>query len=453
MPELPEVETNKTILLSLIKNKTIVNIDIFYSNLIKSDLNEFKKNILNKKILDISRIGKYLLFYLSNNFILLTHLRMEGKFILNKIRTSATSLIFYFNDSNFLTFDDTRKFAVMKLIKKEDLYRLKEINELGIEANKIKEKDYPNLINKLRKNKPIKSLITDQKILAGIGNIYADEILFKSKINPFTKGKDLNNEEFIKIFKNSNLILNEAIKYSGSSVHTFNVNGNKGNYQEKLLCYGKENTACPNCGTFFHKEFLSKRGTTFCPNCQIYLPLKKAIGITGPIGSGKSTLLNYFKSKGYKTFSSDILIKEIYKKDDINYKISKLFKKKINIDNKLDREFIKSKIIQNNILKITLEKILYKELEKELINIVSTYNDVVIEVPLLFYAHLEYLFKKIYVIRINKDKQKKNLSLRGENYLKSIELNKNYFVNLENKDIKYIVNNGSKLDLYNQIDE
>jgi len=450
MPELPEVETNKKILLSLVKDKIINNVDIFYNNLIKSNIDDFKKNIQNKRILNIERKGKFLLFFLSEDFILLVHLRMEGKFTYNDYRVSSTSLIFNFKDNSKLFFNDTRKFAFMYLDKKDKVLSLNMLKELGIEANKIEEIDYDNIIKKLSKNKPIKSLITDQKILAGIGNIYADEILYKSKINPLTKGKDLKYNDFINIFKNSNAILNEAIKLNGCSVHTFKVNQKKGSYQDKLLCYGKEGEPCPICQTKFHKIFLNKRGTTFCPNCQLYLPYKKAIGICGPIGSGKSTLLNFFSKLGFLTLSSDNIIKDLYKNTLINKKISKLFNKNIDIDR--DKKFIKEKITSSFILKEKLQDILFYELEKVLLNYIINNDNIVIEVPLLFNAHFEYLFKKIYVLKINKENQIRNLKVRGDDVLSSLKLNESYYFNNDNKDIKIIENDGSINDLYHKIE-
>ena len=121
MPELPEVETVKNILLPLIKGKTIKKVDIFYDNLIKSDINEFKEIIQNKTILDIERYAKYLFFKLSDSYTLICHLRMEGKFFYNETREHArktsTTLIFSFLDNTYLSFNDTRKFGIMYLCK------------------------------------------------------------------------------------------------------------------------------------------------------------------------------------------------------------------------------------------------------------------------------------------------------------------------------------------------
>ena len=180
MPELPEVETVINILKPLVVNKTISDYTIFYNRLIQSDIEDFK-NIKNKTILSITRFGKFIFFHLSNNYCLITHLRMEGKFryLTSKNIIKSTTLIFTFSDSTYLSFDDTRKFGLMYLTKEEDVKNVKMISSLGIEANNVKDTDYEKIIKKIiTKNKPIKELLLDQSIMCGIGNIYADEILF-----------------------------------------------------------------------------------------------------------------------------------------------------------------------------------------------------------------------------------------------------------------------------------
>ena len=205
MPELPEVETVKNTILPLIKDKTIKKVTVFYNRLIQSDLETFKKEIINKKILNVQRYGKYLFFDLSDDYILIIHLRMEGKFSYNKnpsnARISSTTLIFNLDDNSTLSFNDTRKFGLMYLTTKKEIHSLPMMQKLGIEANKVEISDYPSLIKKLKRRKPIKELLLDQSILCGIGNIYADETLYRSKINPLTKGNELKDEQFIEIFK------------------------------------------------------------------------------------------------------------------------------------------------------------------------------------------------------------------------------------------------------------
>ena len=168
---------------------------------------------------------------------------MEGKFryLTSKDIIKSTTLIFAFSDSTYLSFDDTRKFGLMYLTKEEDVKNVKMISSLGIEANNVKDTDYEKIIKKIiTKNKPIKELLLDQSIMCGIGNIYADEILFASNINPLTKGKELSSDNIITIIKNSKVILDRAIKEGGSTIHSFHPSeGVDGRFQVLLKAYGR----------------------------------------------------------------------------------------------------------------------------------------------------------------------------------------------------------------------
>ncbi len=456
MPELPEVETVKKTILPLIQNKTIEKVDIFYDRLIQSNLEDFKKDIVNKKILNVQRYGKYLFFDLSEDFILIIHLRMEGKFSYNSnnknTRISSTTLIFYFDDNTSLSFNDTRKFGLMYLTTKKDIHSLTMLQKLGVEANKVEEKDYEILFKKLKRKKPIKELLLDQSILCGIGNIYADETLYRSFINPLTKGNELTNEQLIEIFKNAKIVLDKAIKLGGSTVHSFSSNGIDGKFQNELLCYGKVGEPCPRCGTKFHKIFLGGRGTTFCPNCQINHSLQKAIGITGPIGSGKSTVLNYLKAKNYLIVSSDEIVHSLYEEPYIKNKVSKMFGFNFDILNSECRKKAKELMISSPLIKHKIEDYIYPLLEEKLLKIIAENEKVAIEVPLLFKAHFEYMFKKIIVLTLSKEKQLENLNIRGEkNINSSIKLN-NDFDYKNNKNVFLIENNSSKEELFKKID-
>ena len=360
MPELPEVETVKNILEPLIVNKTIEHVDVFYDRLVQSDLNEFKEKLKGKTFLSLSRYGKFLFFHLSDNLVIISHLRMEGKYRYtkeNNPRIKATSALFHLTDSSYLAYDDTRKFGLMYLSDEANYKNLKMIAKLGIEANKVEEKDVDELYKKFSKKKPIKELLLDQSILCGIGNIYADEILYQCKLNPFTKGNELTLDDVKNIVKYAKITLDKAIKLGGSTIHSFHPSeGVDGKFQEELLAYGRVGDICPNCGTTFHKTFLNGRGTTFCPNCQINHSLEKAIGITGPIGSGKSTVLNYLKTKGYSTFSCDELIHELYKEPAIKAKVSKILNIQFDVENTAILQKARKTLINCPEIKKKLEK-------------------------------------------------------------------------------------------------
>ena len=430
MPELPEVETVINTIRPHIINKEIEKIEVYYDRLIQSNLDEFKTKLINQKFINVTRYGKFIFLHLTNDFVIITHLRMEGKFRFensHNLRKKHTSAGFFFKDGTSLAFDDTRKFGLMYLSDEANFKETKMIKKLGIEANKISENDYEFLIKKFKKNKCIKELLLDQSILAGIGNIYADEILFSTKINPFRKGNDISDEKYHEIFQASNQILNKAITLGGSTIHSFHPSeGVDGKFQETLLCYGKSGTPCPNCNTTLHKDFIGGRGTTFCPNCQIDKSLEKGIAITGPIGSGKSTVLNYFKEKGFITYSCDEMVHKLYEKPEISRKISQILNAPCDINNKKTTRLARKIMIDNPEIKKKIESYIYPILEKEMVLIIKNNEKPVFEVPTLFKAHLEYLFKTIIVIEISKEQQIKNLENRNDDINSSINLNKDY---------------------------
>ena len=265
MPELPEVETVRNYLKKNILNKKIIDIDILYPKMIENDLNFFKDNLINNYFIDIKRKGKYLIFETNNNY-LISHLRMEGKFnIKNKddMITKHEHVIFYFDDFT-LRYDDTRKFGRMKLINKDELESY--FNNLGPDANNVN--DINEIYNKIHKSSNmIKTILLDQSIISGIGNIYADEILFDSKISPFKKGKEITKEELENILKSSKKILNEAIKYKGTTIKSFtSAYHQKGSYQNFLMVHTKNK--CSICNSNIIKTKINGRSTYYCKVCQ-----------------------------------------------------------------------------------------------------------------------------------------------------------------------------------------
>ena len=456
MPELPEVETVKNILEPLIKGKTIEYVDVFYDRLVQSNINEFKEKLKGQTFLYLSRYGKFLFFHLSNDLVIISHLRMEGKYRYTKEenpRIKATSALFHLTDGSYLAYDDTRKFGLMYLTNENNYQNVAMIAKLGVEANKVQDSDLPLLYKKFNKKKAIKELLLDQTILCGIGNIYADEILYQCKINPLTKGNELTNEDINNIAKYAKITLEKAINLGGSTIHSFHPSeGVDGRFQEKLLAYGRAGEICPNCGTTFHKIFIGGRGTTFCPNCQINHELEKAIGITGPIGSGKSTILNYLKEKSYNTYSCDELVHELYRDSLHKTKISKILHHPFDIDNPALVNKTRQIMIDNPEIKKSVENYIYPVLEQKLLQILAQNEKIAIEAPTLFKAHIEYLFKKILVIQISEEQQIKNLKNRNDDIKSSKSLNKDYSY-IKSDKIKIIKATGDFKTLFKQVDE
>ena len=268
MPELPEVETVKNSLKNYVLNRKILQVDVSYKGIINyPSVKEFIEKITNQTILDVKRRGKYLVFVLED-YNLISHLKMEGKyFIKDKYEiTKHDHVIFTLDNNKYLIYNDTRKFGKMYLINKE-YDNNSPLNILGLEPWD-KELTISYLKDKLNRNIAIKTLLLDQTIIVGIGNIYADEILFLSKINPLRKGYTLTNLELENIIKYTKEVLEKAISQGGTTIRTYSsVNGIHGLFQQELLVHGK-NSNCPICQEQILKIRVGGRGTYYCNNCQ-----------------------------------------------------------------------------------------------------------------------------------------------------------------------------------------
>lgn len=271
MPELPEVETVRKALLLKLQNKKIINITILHNNVFnKNNIEEVKQKIKNQTINDIKRRGKWLVFEL-DNYYLLSHLRMEGKYLYRNKSQKVEKhelVIFNINNEFELRYKDVRKFGKMELVEKDKLNE-SSLKKLGYEPwdknltiAYLKEK-YKN------KNIPIKTLLLDQSIIVGIGNIYADEILFLSKINPHTKGKDLTEKNLKDIIENTKKVLEKAIEEGGTTIRSYtSEEGVTGLFQNDLNVHMKENEPCLVCKTKIKKDKIGGRSSYYCSNCQ-----------------------------------------------------------------------------------------------------------------------------------------------------------------------------------------
>lgn len=269
MPELPEVETVKETLKKQILKKKIDKIKILYDGIIATNIDDFKKNIVGEEFIDIKRRGKFLIFELTNYF-LVTHLRMEGKFFVKNISDAFVKhehIIFYLGDIT-LRYHDTRKFGKMYLAKKDRLYLDTPLSHIGLEPwdNNLTI-DY--LKEKYNNNMHIKTLLLNQNVIAGIGNIYADEILFLSRINPNKKGCNLRDKDFNNIIKYTREVLAKSIELGGTTIRSYTSSlGVIGHFQDKLYVHTKEGKKCAICGSIIQKTRVNGRGTYYCPTCQ-----------------------------------------------------------------------------------------------------------------------------------------------------------------------------------------
>ena len=225
---------------------------------------------------EILRRGKWLLFDLGD-YYLCSHLRMEGKYFIkdhNEPIDKHEHIIFELNDGNDLRYADVRKFGRMNLVKKELLDTVEGVHKQGLEPvpnELVKEeltKEYLyNCIHK--KQLPLKELLLDQTIISGLGNIYADEVAFASKLNPLKEGTKISKEECQRIIDASNKIITKAIEEGGTTIRSYTSSlGVKGNYQNYLMVHKREGEPCKVCNTIIKRIKVGGRSTYFCPKCQ-----------------------------------------------------------------------------------------------------------------------------------------------------------------------------------------
>ena len=271
MPEIAEVETVRNTLKNKILNKKIKEVKIIYPKIIETNLDEFKKVMKGNTFHDIKRIGKYLIFELDDHY-LISHLRMEGKYFLknsNEEILKHEHLIFTFTDNTDMRYHDTRKFGRMALVLKENLYDYEGIKKQGIEPIDDKlSKEY--LYDKFKnKSIPMKTLLLDQTIISGLGNIYADEVLFEAQVNPFKLGKDITLSECAKIKSASKKIILKAIEEGGTTIRSYTSSlGVTGKFQQYLCVHKQEGKPCKICKTIIKKAKVNGRSTYYCEKCQ-----------------------------------------------------------------------------------------------------------------------------------------------------------------------------------------
>ncbi|MCE8162845.1 MAG: DNA-formamidopyrimidine glycosylase [Candidatus Moeniiplasma glomeromycotorum] len=274
MPELPEVETVRQILITAgIVNQTIQKVEVHNPNLIKEiKPSDFVNLLIGQTIHQIDRKGKWLFFILDTH-VLISHLGMAGKYFLeeklmNTEQKLALGLIFHLSNRKKLFHCDHRRFGNFRLQVLTEYKQLKPYQNIGLDLlNEPVSRQY--LFDCFQKRKvAIKTVLLEQDIISGIGNIYASEILFRTKIHPLKKTNQLTLKEVEKILTAAQSILKEALQEKGTSKFDFiNPLAQPGSYQTKLKVYGREEKSCFECGTRI-KRIGTQRSSFFCPNCQ-----------------------------------------------------------------------------------------------------------------------------------------------------------------------------------------
>lgn len=270
MPELPEVETVVRLLRTLVIDKQVASVEIHWNNIIANpEIGEFRKAIVNQTITGVARRGKYIIFNLSDGN-LVSHLRMEGKYYVYDEPTEKskhTHVIFSFTDGSEMHYHDTRKFGKMYLYKQDE--PLKILEAIGYEPwdTALTGKALHTLAS--RRSISIKAFLLDQSVIAGIGNIYVNEILFITKIHPEQPANSISVRKYTEIIKATQDVLALAIESGGTTIRSYTSSlGVTGLFQQSLKVHSRENELCFTCSTPIEKIRVAQRGTYLCPKCQ-----------------------------------------------------------------------------------------------------------------------------------------------------------------------------------------
>jgi formamidopyrimidine-DNA glycosylase len=284
MPELPEVHTIADDLNKKIKGDVIVGFWTDWKKSVKMPVEKFEREIKGKKILGASRIGKNLFLNLSGNKTIYIHLKMTGHLLVKSAKLKAESgkksyfnekvnqyihHIFYLKSGRTLEFSDLRKFGKIILEDTGKIREIKEIKQLGADAMspEFTFEKFDNILDK--KPTKIKLLLMDQEKIAGIGNIYASEILFEAGVLPTRPAGKTSSDERKKIYAAIKKVLKKAIKLRGTSDSDYrDTAGAPGGFQKVMKVYRRTGKKCPKCGTIVARIKMGQRGTFFCPICQ-----------------------------------------------------------------------------------------------------------------------------------------------------------------------------------------
>ena len=287
MPELPEVQTTVNGLNKRALGRAFLGVWTDAEKMVKKpdSFSLFKKEIREKKIENVRRVGKNIIFGLSEDYFLLVHQKLTGHLLYGKWQKTTNGWQFYNQDSavfrdpmnkfiHFIFFlddgyqialSDLRKFAKIELAKKEEVKE--ELLKIGPDPLKLSPADFKRIIGG-RKGK-IKTVLMKQELISGIGNIYSDEALFRARISPLREANSLTDKELEALFEAIRYVLKKGIELGGESISDYrNIDGEKGKFDPERKVYRKTGQKCPICGTPIKRIVINGRSAHFCPVCQ-----------------------------------------------------------------------------------------------------------------------------------------------------------------------------------------
>lgn len=271
MPELPEVETIVRSLSSKLRGLEVLSATVFSSHLLRNTSPSFLRRLKGRKVVDMRRRGKLILLDFKDDLSLVFHLKMTGQLFFSPLgepRDKHTHFVLSFkSQERELRFRDVRKFGFLMGMKTSEAFLTDELGLLGPEPLEIDFSHF-KMIFQGRKAR-LKSLLLDQKFIAGIGNIYADEILFQAKLHPLIPASQLTDVHLKRLSLATKDVLNEAIRCKGSSIRDYlDDEGERGNFQDHHRVYGREDLPCFICEEAIRRIRVGDRSSFFCPRCQ-----------------------------------------------------------------------------------------------------------------------------------------------------------------------------------------
>jgi formamidopyrimidine-DNA glycosylase len=268
MPELPEVETIIRDLSPKLQGLKVSSFKILFPGVFRSADQKILEKLKGKKVIRLRRRGKWILIDFDNNLSLLCHLKMTGQFLFCPSSGPVdkhTHFILSFKDSRYeLRFRDVRKFGSISCHPTPEVLKFP---HLGPDPLLVSFSRLQKLFQGRRGR--LKNMLLNQGFIAGIGNIYADEILFEAKLHPLTPVFMLEEKELLRLWEAMRFILRKAVEYRGTSIRNFrDAEGREGNFKNRLRVYGKESLSCSRCGKRIERLRLGGRSSFFCPQCQ-----------------------------------------------------------------------------------------------------------------------------------------------------------------------------------------
>ena len=266
MPELPEVETIKNELLPHVLGRQITGVNLFWERIVRQpSAGEFRERVIGQRITGLSRRGKYLFFHLGGGEVLVMHMKMTGSLLVDPDNDRFTRAVLRLDNGVAVHFWDPRKFGVMWLEADESAV----VDKLGPEPL---DADFtPEVLAGILRHRaaPVKPVLLDQSIIAGIGNMYADEALFEAKIHPMRPAKNLSDAEIRRLYAAIRKVLRKALKNKGASVRNYiRPDGQPGTAHHEFNVAHGVGKNCPKCGGPIQRIVVRGRGTYLCPRCQ-----------------------------------------------------------------------------------------------------------------------------------------------------------------------------------------